>query len=73
MNIMSCHIFVKYSISTVILTSHNVLGPYYFSKWIFVVEIEGGCADNIPIIVKKNDVTNLHKEESILKWRMDIP
>ena len=31
MNIISCHGFVKYSISTVILTYRNSLAPYYFS------------------------------------------
>ena len=53
-NIISCHGFVKSSISTVILTYHNALVPYYLSKGFFVVETEVGGVDNIPIIVKTN-------------------
>ena len=32
MNIISCHGFVKYSISTVILTYRNSLAPYFFLR-----------------------------------------
>ena len=56
----------KSSISTVILTCHNALVPYYFPKGSYIVETEVGGVDIIPIIVKKNNTTNFHEEESIL-------
>ena len=52
MNIMSCHGFVKSSVSTVILTCHNYLVMYYLSKGFVVVETEVGGVDNIPMFVK---------------------
>ena len=53
-NIISCHEFFEYLISTVILKYCNELFPYYLSKWFVIVETELGSVDNIPIIVKKN-------------------
>ena len=52
MNIMSCHGFVKSSISTYILTCYNSLVTYYISKGFVIIETEVGGVDNIPIIVK---------------------
>ena len=60
MNIMSCHGFVKSSVSTVILTCHNYLVMYYLSKGFVVVETEVGGVDNIPMFVK-NNATHLHE------------
>ena len=54
MNIMSCHGFVKYSISTLILTFSNDQVPSDIYKVFFIFETEVGGVDNIPIIVKKN-------------------
>ena len=53
MNIMSCHGFVKYSISKVILTCRNAIVPYYFSKVFVIIETEACGVDNISITVKK--------------------
>ena len=52
MNIIPCYVFAKSSIYTVILTFHNSLVPYYYSKRFVVFETEVGGVDNIPIIVK---------------------
>ena len=52
MNIMSCHGFVKYSISTVILTFRNDLVPYYRFKGLVMVETIVGSVDNIPTTAK---------------------
>ena len=52
MNLMSCHGFVKSSISNFILICINALVPYYPSKGFVVVETEVGGFDNIPITVK---------------------
>ena len=52
MNTMSYHGFVRYSISTVILTCSNVLVPYYLSRGFVKVKTEVVGVDNIPIIVK---------------------
>ena len=67
MNIISCHGFVKYYISTVILTCNNALVTYYPSKGVVMVETEVGGPDNIPIIAKKSSATHLHEEESPIK------
>ena len=53
MNIMECHGFDKYTISTVIFTCRSALVPYYLSKVFVVVETEVGGVDNIPTTVKK--------------------
>ena len=52
MNIISCHVFAKYSILEVILTCWNDLVPYYIFKRFVVVETEVGEVDNIPIPAK---------------------
>ena len=52
MNVISCHLFVKSSISTLILKCCNDLVPYYTSKVFVIVEIEVGGVDNVTINVK---------------------
>ena len=47
MNIMLCHGFYKYLISTVIFTCHSAQVPYHLSKSFVIVEIEEGGVDNI--------------------------
>ena len=64
MKIMPCHGFVKYSISTVILTCRNSLFPCYLSKGFFIVEIEVGVVDNITIIVKNQGYSFTQRQES---------
>ena len=40
MNIISCHGFAEYLISTVILACHSDLVPYYLSKVFGIVKTE---------------------------------
>ena len=51
MNFMSCHAFVKSSISTVILTFCNARVTYYLPKVFVTAETEVVSVDNILIIV----------------------
>ena len=59
-NIMSCQGFLKYSLSTIILKCRNSLVPYYLSKGFVIFETEVSGVDNVNIIVKKINDTNLH-------------
>ena len=66
MNIMSCHVLVKSSIPTVILTYRNALVPYYLSKLFVVIEIEVGGVDNIPIILKNKSMLLIYMKRIVL-------
>ena len=73
MNIMSCHGFSESTISTVILTCHSSLLPYYFSKGFFV-EKEEGEFENIPEqVLNKINAVPLHDEDIILMCKAEIP
>ena len=62
MNIMSCHVFSKHSISKAILTCRSALVSYYIFKVFFVVETEVGGVDNIPTRVKDQiNAADLHQ------------
>ena len=52
MNFVSCHAFVKYSISTVILTFCNARVTYYHPKVFVTAETEVGRVDNILTTVR---------------------
>ena len=65
MNIMSCHGFVKYSISTVILTCFNAIVPHYLSEGFFIFETEMGFVDNITIIAKKNPMLLIYTKRRV--------
>ena len=61
-NIISCHGFDKSSMSIVTLTWRSALVPYNPSKGSFIVEIEEGGVDNIPMSVKVQIYAdNLHQ------------
>ena len=53
MNIMSCHVFSKNTLSAVILTCQSTLVPIYPSKLFIIVEAEEAGLDNVPVNVKK--------------------
>ena len=53
MNIMACHGFSKYRISTVIFTCPIIPVPWYFFKGFIIVETEKGGPDNIAIMSKQ--------------------
>ena len=65
MNIISCHGFVKYSISTVILTCRNSLVPYYIFKLFVFFETEMVGVDNIPITVKKESMILIYMNRRV--------
>ena len=52
MSIISCHVFSKYPISTVVISCRSPIVPYYLSKVFVVVKTEEGGLDNILTVVK---------------------
>ena len=67
MNIMSCHGFSKYSISTVILAFHISLVTYYIYKVFVIVETEEVGIYNIPISFKNQiDSDGVHTKDILL-------
>ena len=74
MNIMSCHVFSKYPISTVILSYDSSLVQYYLNEIFFIAETEEGGPYNTPITVKDQiNAVNLHKEDNLLTYKAEIP
>ena len=72
-NIMSCNVFSKYSMSTAILTCRSDLVLYYISKAFFIVETREVGLDNIPVSVKHQiNADNLHPEDSLLTCKEEI-
>ena len=73
-NLVSCYRFVKYSISTIILTCLSDLVTYYLSEEFVMVETYVGWVDNIPTTVRiQTHADNLHKEDSLLTLNTVIP
>ena len=74
MNLMSCHVFSKSKISTVILLCRSALVPYYLSKVFFIVEKEEGKLENIPeTYLSKINASLLNDEDILLTSKSAIP
>ena len=68
MNIMTCHEYTRSPNSSVIISFHNELVPYYISKVFYPVEKEDGMYNNIPeAVMDEINGVGIYKDDHTMK------
>ena len=74
MNMISCHEFVKYKKSSIILSCHIKLVDYYLCKRFVIHYNNSSALNNVPRCVKKIiNVEHIYKNNSLMTYYRAIP